>query len=217
MNTTSTASPIQSPQPSASLENPPLLPAQRLWTERLRLEASQPVLAPAVSDFFLGNAAHLAPWGPSRPPGFWEVEATEARLTEHIGRFAASELWQYWLTRIDDPDRIIGQCQVSLISRGVFQNASIGYGLAEAAQGHGYMQEALRCLIDELFSPRVWLHRLEAAVRPDNLRSLRMMERMGFREIGLCRNYLYIQGTWRDFQLFELLNPQWPADLAPAY
>ncbi|SEK40564.1 ribosomal-protein-alanine N-acetyltransferase [Roseateles sp. YR242] len=138
-------------------------------------------------------------------------------MAQHVAAFEASQLWQYWITRTDAPEHVIGQCQVSLIARGVFQNASLGYSLAQDAQGQGYMQEALRCLINELFSPRVWLHRLEAAVRPDNIASLRVMERLGFRQEGLCKDYLYIHGAWHDHQRFAMLNPAWGPDQAPIY
>ena len=45
------------------------------------------------------------------------------------------------------------------------------------------------------------LHRLEATVRPENAASRRVLERSGFREEGLLRRYLHVDGDWRDHLL----------------
>jgi ribosomal-protein-alanine N-acetyltransferase len=76
------------------------------------------------------------------------------------------------------------------------------------------MHEALRAVIDEAFSPRLNLHRIQAAVRPENARSLAVVARLGFDAIGLSPRYLFIAGDWRDHQLFALTNPAFirPAD-----
>ncbi|WAC75254.1 GNAT family N-acetyltransferase [Roseateles sp. SL47] len=187
----------------------PRNPASLLQSERLQLEASHPLLAPAICDFHQRNLAHLAPWEPPRSADFLEPVATEARMNAEVSAFAHGQMWRYWLTRHGEPTEVIGQCQVSQVARGVAQNAWLGYSLDAAQQGQGYMQEALHCLLDELFSPRVWLHRIQVAVRPDNAPSLRVMERMGFREEGLCRDYLFIAGAWRDHKIFALTNPAW--------
>lgn len=190
-------------------------PASLLQTERLKLEASHPLMAAAVSEFHQRNVAHFAPWEPPRSPDFLTLAATEARLTGEMAAFASGQMWRYWMSRQDAPDAVIGQLQVSLVSRGVAQNAWLGYNLDAGQQGRGYMQEALVCLMEELFSPRVWLHRIQVAVRPDNAPSLRVMARMGFQEEGLCRDYLFINGAWRDHKIFARVNPDWPRDQPP--
>ncbi len=190
-------------------------PATTLNTDRLTLRASHPLLAPAISDFHRRNLAHFAPWEPPRSADFLEVEATRARLAAEVLSFANGQMWRYWLARHEQPDEIIGQCQVSMVSRGVAQNAWLGYNLDALQQGRGYMQEALVCLMGELFSPPVWLHRVQVAVRPDNAPSLRVMARMGFQEEGLCRDYLFINGAWRDHKIFARVNPDWPRDQPP--
>jgi RimJ/RimL family protein N-acetyltransferase len=100
------------------------------------------------------------------------------------------------------------------IVRGAFQGCNLGYALDGTCQGQGLMHEALRAVLDEAFSPRLNLHRIQAGVRPENHRSLAVLARLGFRGIGLARHYLFIHGDWRDHQLFELINPSFvqPAD-----
>ena len=103
---------------------------------------------------------------------------------------------------------------MSSLVRGAFQSCHLGYALDADCQGRGLMHEALRRVVDEAFSPRLNLHRIQAAVRPENQRSLAVLARLGFADIGLARAYLFIDGAWRDHQLFELTNPAFvqPAD-----
>lgn len=211
--TPATLSPASATFPSAQAARNP---AALLQTERLKLEASHPLMAAAVSDFHQRNGDHFAAWEPPRSPDFLTVPATQARLAAEVTAFASGQMWRYWMSRQDAPDAVIGQLQVSMVSRGVAQNAWLGYNLDARQQGRGYMQEALVCLMEELFSPRVWLHRIQVAVRPDNAPSLRVMARMGFQEEGLCRDYLFINGAWRDHKIFARVNPDWPRDQPPA-
>src|SRR5436309_3552164 len=75
-------------------------------------------------------------------------------------------------------DELIGRANLNEIVRGVFQAAYLGYSLAEHAQGHGYMTEALRAVIDFAFG-ELNLHRLMANYIPENLRSAAVLKRLG--------------------------------------
>lgn len=186
-----------------------------LHTPRLLLRAPSAEMAPAVLDFYQRNAAHFAPWDPPPPANFYDPEAVATRLQGGAEAFEAGSTYRYWMALPDEPGRLLGQCQVSQVSRGVFQNAMLGYSLDERAQGRGLMHEALTALVAEMFGPRVWLHRLQAAYRPENLRSARVLERLGFVDEGLSRDYLFIDGRWRDHRLTALLNPAWAPDRSP--
>ena len=201
--------------PRAPSPAQPALPAEQLRSTRLLLRTSQPELADAVAGYLLRNAAHLSPWEPPRPPDYADPLRQQQALRQEAQAFAQGQLARYWISPKDDTLRIIGQCQVSQLARGPFQNAMLGYSLDAHAQGQGLMQEALQTLIQELFGPRVWLHRLQAAVRPDNLRSRRVLQGLGFARDGLSPRYLFIAGAWRDHELWSLLNPAWPDELAP--
>jgi ribosomal-protein-alanine N-acetyltransferase len=62
---------------------------------------------------------------------------------------------------------------------------------------------ALVC--DHLFTV-AGLHRIEIAIRPENQRSLRVVEKLGFTEVGLAPSYLHIAGQWRDHRVFQLVS-----------
>jgi ribosomal-protein-alanine N-acetyltransferase len=109
---------------------------------------------------------------------------------------------------------LLGQVHFSNVVRGPLQGAMLGYSLDGAEQGRGLMHEALTAGIGEMFSERVMLHRLQANVRPENLRSLALLVRLGFGAEGLARHYLYIDGAWRHHLMMSRVNPRFasPAD-----
>ena len=186
-----------------------------LQTERLLLRAPAQPLAAAVRDFQCRNKAHFAPWEPATPPDFDALEQISLRLLQGEQAFAAGTALRYWISRHEEPARVIGQIHLSQLARGPFQNAMLGYGLDQRSQGQGLMQEALQAVIAQAFGPGIWLHRLQAAVRPENLRSRALLRRLGFVQEGLSRRYLFINGGWRDHEVHALLNPAWGHTLAP--
>jgi [ribosomal protein S5]-alanine N-acetyltransferase len=67
------------------------------------------------------------------------------------------------------------------------------------------MTEAVRKGIDIMFNDYK-LHRIEANVIPRNARSLKVVRKLGFREEGLAKDYLKINGIWEDHIHMVLLN-----------
>lgn len=189
--------------------------ALELRSARLLLRAPSLALAAAVHDYQLRNRAHFAPWDPPYPPDYFTPEGVAERLSQGSQAFAAGQAYRYWLCPLEQPDRVIGQAHMSQVARGPFQNTILGYSLDQQVVGLGLMQEGLRAVIAEMFGPAVSLHRIQAAVRPENARSRAVLRALGFAQEGLSRRYLFIDGVWRDHEVYALLNPAWPQDLAP--
>ena len=63
------------------------------------------------------------------------------------------------------------------------------------------MKEALS-LIMKYAKEELDLHRLEASVLIDNLRSKSVLISAGFKEIGVNESYLFINGAWKDHITF---------------
>jgi ribosomal-protein-alanine N-acetyltransferase len=100
----------------------------------------------------------------------------------------------------------VGSIGLNAIARGPFQNTLLGYSLEGKLQGQGLMQEALSAVIAHAFSAEINLHRIQANVRPDNLRSLKVLARLGFEREGFARDYLFIHDKWHDHIMFALRN-----------
>lgn len=181
----------------------------RLVTRRLILRPPQPADAPALQQYAIANRLHLQPWQPSRPAGYFGLEAVERRIA-HVEqeRLAGRALHLLMLTQAseDGPEDIVGECNFSNIVLGVFQACHLGYALAAHAQGKGLMNEALSAGIGYVFD-ELGLHRIMANYLPQNERSARVLAALGFEREGLARAYLKINGEWADHVLTSLINP----------
>jgi [ribosomal protein S5]-alanine N-acetyltransferase len=177
-----------------------------LLTARLRLVAADASLAGALLDFHERNRAHLAPWDPPTEPGYFTEAVQARRLHDAATAFAAGTGIRYLLQPIGDPSRVVGSINFSNIVRSAFQSCNLGYALDQELEGQALMTEALRCAIGEVFSPRINLHRIQAAYRPENWRSAEVLKRLNFHDEGVCPDYLFIDGLWRVHRLVALLN-----------
>jgi ribosomal-protein-alanine N-acetyltransferase len=82
-----------------------------------------------------------------------------------------------------------------------------GYWIGKPFTGQGYMTEAVRAAVGYGFET-LHLHRLEAATMPNNVASIRVLERNGFRREGYARRLLKINGVWEDHVLHALLSEE---------
>ena len=99
---------------------------------------------------------------------------------------------------------LLGGVTLGNIRHGVAQSGHIGYWIGEKYAGQGFMVEAVQLLVAFAFDT-LKLHRIEAACIPDNARSVRVLEKAGFRREGLLRSYLRINGVWQDHYLYALI------------
>jgi [ribosomal protein S5]-alanine N-acetyltransferase len=107
-------------------------------------------------------------------------------------------------------DELVGRVRLSEIVRGVFQNAYIGYFVSERHNGRGFATAGVRQAVNTAFGP-IELHRVQAAVVPRNVGSVRVLEKVGFRDEGLALRYLEINGAWEDHRLFAVTREEWPS------
>jgi len=100
-----------------------------------------------------------------------------------------------------------GQLTVTNIVGGSARWGQVGYWVDERFAGQGVIPTAVALVVDYcLFE--MGLHRIEVAIRPENQASLRVVEKLGFTEIGYAPGYLHIDGEWRDHRLFALTAEQ---------
>lgn len=102
-----------------------------------------------------------------------------------------------------------GQLNVSGIVHGALSSASLGYWVAQRFAGRGAAPAAVALATDYCLF-QLGLHRMEVCVRPENVASLRVVEKLGFRFEGLRRRYIHIDGDWRDHLCFALVREELP-------
>jgi [ribosomal protein S5]-alanine N-acetyltransferase len=155
------------------------------------------------------NEAWLAPWEgrpPRAEPASWAERhsgSVFAAMHRSYRREARAGRALPFAVALDG--RLVGQVTVSGVTRGAFDGASVGYWVDGRVAGQGVMPTALALVVDHCFSA-VGLHRVEANVRPENAASLRVVRKLGFREEGLHRRLLFIDGQWRDHLCFSALR-----------
>ena len=147
------------------------------------------------------NADWLKPWEATVPPGDAAAPKTFRALVRDLHRQARQSRALPFAVTVDD--EFAGQLTVSNIVGGSARFASMGYWIDVRYAGQGFVPTAVALACDySLFE--MGLHRIEIAIRPENASSLRVVEKLGFREIGYAPRYLHIDGAWRDHRLFAI-------------
>ena len=141
----------------------------------------------------------------------------EATLPEAPRSFDVRGMVRNLLRSLDDRNgvpfviqfdgEVVGQLNVANILCGSVSSAVIGYWVSEAYAGKSIAPISVALATDYLFNV-VGLHRVEIAIRPENLSSLRVVEKLGFRYEGLKQNYIHIDGAFRDHYIFALTHEE---------
>ena len=139
-----------------------------------------------------------APWSPAA-----DVDSPEALFDRQLARTRSGlETGKdLRLAAFLDDGRLAALLGLNEIVRGAFHNAYAGWRVAADVVRQGIGAEALGALLDVAFAPLpngAGLHRVQANIIPENIPSLRLAEKVGFRREGFARAYLRIAGEWRD-------------------
>jgi RimJ/RimL family protein N-acetyltransferase len=103
--------------------------------------------------------------------------------------------------------RVIGGCGIR-VHRAENRDADIGYVLHRDYWGQGLITEAASAIIEVGFST-LRMHRIWATTDPENLRSSRVLERLGMRFEGRLREHIWCKQRWRDSALYAVLEHEW--------
>jgi ribosomal-protein-alanine N-acetyltransferase len=150
------------------------------------------------------SRAFLSPWEPVWASDELTKGAFRRRIKRYQRETRQDSAYAFFVFRAED-DALMGGCTLSNIRRGVTQCCALGYWIGERFARQGYMQDAVGALIPFIFTT-LGLHRIEAACLPSNEPSKSLLQKAGFRQEGLARKYLQINGQWQDHVLFALLD-----------
>ncbi|WP_307855900.1 GNAT family N-acetyltransferase [Nocardioides faecalis] len=156
------------------------------------------------------NATWLGPWDATAPPGADTRPTTFAALVKRLSRAARQGTTYPFVVEVDG--MFAGQVSVNNIVRGSAQFASVGYWIDQRFAGRGVIPRAVAMVIDHCFLT-AGLHRVEICIRPENTNSLRVVEKLGIREVGYAPYFLHIDGAWRDHRIFAVTREEAPHGL----
>ncbi len=202
---------MQRKRPTMSLM--PNLPI--LHTPRLQMRVLNERAAAAVLDYYRRNRDFHQPWFAARSDEVFTLKQQQANLAIEYSDFVAGRALPFWLSRQDNPSRIIGRFAFTNIVRGCFDSCFTAYHLDQDCQGGGLAVEAGQAAVTSIFRD-FGLHRVEANIMPRNLRSIALAQRLGFALEGLSPQYLKINDRWEDHLHFvRLADAPSPAPTEP--
>ena len=150
--------------------------------------------APAYVEYLLRNRAFLAPFEPIRSESAFTERAARERLTPTERSCAYLAL---------AGEQVVGQAMLANFARAAFQSCTLGYGVDEHHNGRGIATRLVRHAVRAAFTDH-GLHRVEAGTLLDNRASQRVLEKCGFRRIGISPRHVKIAGRWQDHVLFAI-------------
>ena len=156
------------------------------------------------------NQGWFRQWESTVPDEFSDGKASFYQIVKNLRVEAKAQRSLPFVMEIDK--KIAGQITVANINYGSTRSAYIGYWIAEEFAGKGYTPLALAMAIHHCFE-LLKLHRLEITIRPENLKSLRVVEKLGLRSEGLRPKYLHIDGDWRDHLVFAINKDEYNESL----
>ena len=182
----------------------PSLSPVTLTTRRLLLRPIQQQDAPALFAIY-SDPEVIRYW--STPPWTSIDVAYQFIRSDKVEQASGRHLC-VGIQRLDDPAPI-GTCTVFSLDRQC-RRAELGYCMARAHWGNGFMHEALVRFISHVFAV-LDLNRIEADIDPRNLPSARSLERLGFVKEGQLRERWIVRGEASDSALYGLLRRDWVA------
>lgn len=157
----------------------------------------------------LRDEAHLRPWEPTSYGGWSRRNST----TEWPGRWyllrLAGRRGMSLPFAITVDGAFAGHVMVGNVVREPLLSAYVGYWCDSAVGGRGVTTAAVALVLDHCFGP-ARLHRVEATVRPENVASIAVLAKLGFRREGLLQRYLDVDGAWRDHYSFAVTAEEVP-------
>ncbi|MFI5932758.1 GNAT family N-acetyltransferase [Actinoplanes sp. NPDC051494] len=172
--------------------------------------------ARAWSEVRVANQAWLGPWE-SAPPGPWaEMNSASSFLyvyrdMKRAARRGDSMPFAVCLRHDDGRERLVGHLNLGSIVRRAFGSAYAGYWVDSRVAGRGVVPTALALAVDHAFGPG-GLHRVEVNIRPENMPSRRVVEKLGFREEAYHPRYMHIDGAWRDHLGYAMTSEEVSAE-----
>lgn len=170
-------------------------PGDRIFLRPLSPDEAGPLLAYKVE-----NLEFFRPFWPAVNPADITPEGHKALVGRLVEKMEEDRAY-FFLIYLTQTGSLIGRVNLNGVARGVSQNAFLGYDMACDLNGRGLMTEAVQVALGVAFGD-VGLHRVEAAVMPRNLPSIRVLEKNRFRHEGYALRYLQINGKWEDHLLF---------------
>lgn len=172
-------------------------------TPRLNIRAFQPGDAANIYEYLSNPEVYrFEPGEPSDPHGAQDLAI----------EFSTSAA--FWAVELRESQKVIGQIYFGQIEPPNLMTWELGYIINPSYQRQGYATEAVLALLHYGFIS-CGTHRVFAHCNPDNVRSWRLLERVGFRREGLMKKEIFFRRSvsgdplWTDTLIYALLEEEY--------
>lgn len=179
----------------------------KLKTERTIIRFLEVDEANLALQYFQRNKKHLERTMPQFSPDFFELPFWVKRLEKNFQEFSSDSSCRLFILS-KQTNLVIGTINFTDISRGVYQGCFLGYGIDEDYEGQGVMSECLKSVVGFVMK-ELNIHKVLANYMPWNKASGRVLEKLGFHEVGLAKQELFLDGKWQDHIETRLINSNW--------
>lgn len=170
----------------------------RLRGNKVTLKILMPSDDNDILEYHIRNKNHLQNFEPCRDNIFYTRQVQHNILTESYRQYLNGTSFDFGIYH---EDKLIGKIRLSNIVYGIFKSGIIGYSIDKDEQGKGYMKDAVNTICKYSFE-ELGLHRIEASTLLDNEKSKSVLASCGFEKVGINKDYLFINGKWRDHMTF---------------
>ena len=161
--------------------------------------------AEAFLQMNIENKDYFEKWMPVLPPeSFYTLEGHIERIKGIYERSAKDESYSFGIF-LENSNTLIGDISLYFVRRGPHETCMMGYALSKKHTGKGYATKAVTLALDIAFN-KLNLHRVIAEAQPENIGSIRVLEKAGFTREGYARKNLKVNGEWKDHVCMAILR-----------
>jgi RimJ/RimL family protein N-acetyltransferase len=136
-----------------------------------------------------------------------KIEDVYAFIKKTSANFNVEDTWFQFVIINKESNKIIGDIGIHFLN-GDNNQVEIGCTLGKSYQGKGYAFEALTRIIDFLFKDYN-KHRITASIDPENIASIKLFEKLGFRKEAHFKESILIGEKWVDDLVYAMLQNEW--------
>ena len=177
-------------------------------TPRLTLQILKPdhKNAERVLAFYDQNRELFEAYEPDRVPNYYTTAFQREVLKYEYDMAVKQAHLRFYIFLKEDPEIPIGTVCFHNIQRNYYNRCEIGYKIAAAHHRKGYAKEAINYALTAVFE-ELGIHRVNAWVDVENAPSLALLDKLGFEREGVCKDYLFSHGVYKDHVAFCMINP----------
>lgn len=142
---------------------------------------------------------------------FWEISSTQTPFSKYIlqkyienAHQDIYEAKQYRFVICNTQNIPVGMIDLFDFNP-LHKRVGVGILILPEYQGKGYGSEALDMVIDYAFT-YLNVHQIFANIMAENSRSIALFEKLNFKKIGIKKDWIYADASYKDEILYQLIK-----------